>query len=445
VAWESLFGLSRPHKTTEVNSLLTNRIAVGLALLLLAIACHHLSAAADLKYATPVDDPADPTFWPNQTSRANSDPWLAANHDHLHVMRPRLLVLNFSNRASMETVERMTDDLIKALAGSSRYHGYQDSKAPAFLQYQVFKILDMRDGSTNLNSHFVPLKPGVTNDFNVDYSAFFSADFATRIGVKDPHNSNRFLRLDELVAGGYVHEVLFFGEGDPAVRAFEVVELKPQYDESFRRVDDKFVQAGNGGDPDQPWTGRSVRLGFVNASRGIGCYLESLSHGIEGMANSGAIPYFTRYFKEFAGLEMKREWNVPFESYYELPYGETVVAYPDSRTAQVQFKGRTITLTNYYARGGNVHWPPNGRKHYDLRNTNAVLSTIEDWRSGSGADGKDPAKPWSNAAIAPYRTLAPDCMGPWLVYWRQNFPGRDNRQKDDAGNPMKNWWPFLFY
>jgi len=32
-----------------------------------------------------------------------------------------------------------------------------------------------------------------------------------------------------------------------------------------------------------------------------------------------------------------------------------------------------------------------------------------------------------------------------LVDWLQNFPGLDNRQKDDTGKPMKNWWPFLFY
>ncbi len=34
----------------------------------------------------------------------------------------------------------------------------------------------------------------------------------------------------------------------------------------------------------------------------------------------------------------------------------------------------------------------------------------------------------------------------WMVVcWRKNFPGLDNLQKDDDGEPMKNWWPFLFY
>ena len=73
------------------------------------------------------------------------------------------------------------------------------------------------------------------------------------------------------------------------------------------------------------------------------------------------------------------------------------------------------------------------------------MSTIEDWRVGSGDGGKDLAMAWTNERFAQYRESAPDCMGPWLIYWRQNFPGLDNRQKDEAGRPMKNWWPFLFY
>jgi hypothetical protein len=45
----------------------------------------------------------------------------------------------------------------------------------------------------------------------------------------------------------------------------------------------------------------------------------------------------------------------------------------------------------------------------------------------------------------PYYSVAPDCMGPWLVYWRMNMPGLDNPCLDNAGQPMKNWWVFLFY
>ena len=80
--------------------------------------------------------------------------------------------------------------------------------------------------------------------------------------------------------------------------------LKPVYDAAFKRVSNKYVQGGNGGDPDQPWTGRSVRIGCINASRGPGCFMESLSHGMEGTATSNAIPYFSQYFKEFAGMDL---------------------------------------------------------------------------------------------------------------------------------------------
>ena len=72
----------------------------------------------------------------------------------------------------------------------------------------------------------------------------------------------------------------------------------------------------------------------------------------------------------------------------------------------------------------------------------SVMSAIEDYRVGPGI-GR--LKPWNDGAFKRYNALADDCMGPWLVYWRQNFPGLNNRAKDDDGRAMKNWWPFLFY
>ena len=50
----------------------------------------------------PWRDPTDETVWPNSVSRANSDPWLAENHDKIKLMRPRLLLINFSNEHGRE-------------------------------------------------------------------------------------------------------------------------------------------------------------------------------------------------------------------------------------------------------------------------------------------------------------------------------------------------------
>jgi hypothetical protein len=38
-----------------------------------------------------------------------------------------------------------------------------------------------------------------------------------------------------------------------------------------------------------------------------------------------------------------------------------------------------------------------------------------------------------------------DCGGGWQIYLRQSFPGFQNTAKGVDGQPMKNWWPFLFY
>jgi hypothetical protein len=408
------------------------------------------SQAQETRMPGPWNDPDDSSVWPNQTSRANSDPWLAANHERIRSMRPRVLLINFSNEHSRAHLDLLTKRLIAALAEASRSHGYKDPQAPLFLKYEVFKFIDLRDADrTKGDARLVPIKnPQAKRGFNMKYSAYFSDEFAKYYAVPDPRDSKRYLRLDELVADGYVHEVWFFISGAPEtphIGAYEVVEEMPRYDTNFRKMGNQYVQAGNGGDRQQPWTGRSVRIGCINASRGVGCFLESLSHGIEEMSKSGAIPYYTQYFSEYAGLNFKARLKVPFDSLYDVSYGGQQIRYPDAKTMIVTHAGKEYRIDNYIAAGGNAHFPPNGRSHYDMDNSAAVLSTIEDWRIGSGEDGKDLVKPFTNVAFRNYRDQAPDCMGPWLIYWRQNMPGLDNKQKDDNGQPMKNWWPFLFY
>ncbi|MCS6949354.1 MAG: hypothetical protein RMM06_03675 [Armatimonadota bacterium] len=395
----------------------------------------------------PLRDPADPTLWPNRWSRANSDEWIARNHDRLRQMRPRVLLINFSNQVAPEKPLQLAQQLIAAMREASRYHGYRDPKAPPFLEYTLWRFVDLRDPDRKeKNSRKVPVKPHVPDpQINCDYNAFFSEQFAEYIGVRDPRNRRRFLRLDELVDRGYVHEVWFTAAATGDFRCLECVELKPMYDEQFRKIPGKHVQAGNGGDPDQQWTGRSVRLNCINHDRGIGCAMENLGHSMEGLAHSRAIPYFTRYFYEYAGFDLDKRYGLPFNSFYPL-WGEGKgISYPDPHTAVVTDGRQTWRIENYVAAGGNVHFPPNARRHYDLNNTEPVMSTIEDWRIGSGSGGKDLARPWTSEVLKRYADLAPDCMGKWLVYWWQNMPGLNNRSRDDEGKPMKNWWVFWFY
>jgi hypothetical protein len=49
----------------------------------------------------------DLSVWPNSASRANSDPWIAQHHESIKQMRPRVLVINFSNEHSMPHIEQL--------------------------------------------------------------------------------------------------------------------------------------------------------------------------------------------------------------------------------------------------------------------------------------------------------------------------------------------------
>src|SRR5687767_935762 len=100
---------------------------------------------------------------------------------------------HFSQEAKRESLAKLVHGIMQAIAEGSRYHGYKNSNAPLFLDYRIFKFVDLRDpGKTNGNSSRIPLKPGVTNTFNVNHDHFFSDDFAHHLKVPDPNDASRF-------------------------------------------------------------------------------------------------------------------------------------------------------------------------------------------------------------------------------------------------------------
>jgi len=406
------------------------------------------TASADHRAALP----ADQTVWPNQTCYRASEPWLAEHHDRLREMRPRVMVLNFANDVDMAGVEERTRKLIAALAESSRHHGFKNPDAPAFLQYEVVRYVDMRDRPApaeraKRNSAFFPAKPDGPKDFACDYSAFYSDAFARFYGFADPANPRRFHNLHELIEAGVIHELWFYAiHDDSGWPAFEVIEIKQCYDERFRKIDGKHAPAGNGHDDSMPWSGRTFRMAFFNPHRGTGCAMENFGHGLEANARSQAVPYFSRYFNEFAELDLDKRFNLPFRSLYEMPYSQReLVEYPSRTVMKARFKSKDHVVDPYVAIGGNAHWAPGGRHHYDLDSPFTVSSTIENYRMRNGPDGKDLVLDFNTEKFARFKQVAPDCMGAWLVFWRQCMPGLDNKALDDEGKPMKNWLPFLFY
>lgn len=437
-----LHGRDRRHQS---NTMKHTAIA---AILLLALTLP-VGAAPARRALKP---PLSPTVWPNSASRANSDPWLAAHHDQITQMRPRLLVLNFANGVSTPQATAQIQRLTAALAESSRPHGYADPKAPAFLRYELFKIVDLTDPdpkavppSPDGNSSLYPRDPGGPEGSgrpNFRYADLFGADFARRYGVRDPKRPAHFLTLAELVDRGLVHEVWFLAIQGRAGAPSETTELKQAYDERFHKIPNKWVQAGNAlPGSEWPWTGRSLRVLFLNATRGPGCALESLSHSLEATANAGAVPYFTHNFNDYAGFDLDKRYGLPFDRLY----GHSPYTYPDPTTLVYKRDSQDVTVPRYVVTGGNVHFCPSARQDYDLTSPFTVMSTIEHYGLRDGPGGKDRAGPWTVARFAPFKALASDCQGPWLVYWRQNMPGHASRAVGLDGRPAKNWWPFLFY
>jgi hypothetical protein len=354
--------------------------------------------------------------WPNEESAANSDPWLIANHDRITRMEPRVLAVNFVHGLSEAAARAKLDALCAALRESSRWHGYRDRDAPVFLDYQVAEIVDLSEprGSLDRNSARFP-RAG--DGVGLDYLAL-----------------HELLRLDERVE---VNEVWLLADHTDHTWPWETVEVKGAYDRDFNPVGyERF--AGNSGGHSAPWIGRSLRILFVNFARGVGCAMESLGHSLERMFTCGALPSLEPYFREYAMLDLDRRYGLPFESLYLK--GEHPVEYPTPTTLRYRAGWRRHTVRPYVPAGGNVHFMPNGRFDYDLDGAGPVLSTIETWRRPD----QEP-RPWTPAVLDRYRELAGDCMGRWVVYWRQNMPGRGTTALDDEGRPLPNWWPFLFY
>ena len=397
--------------------------------------------------------------WPNPESGANSDPWLAEHHADLVQIRPAVLALNFVNAKSNDEMLGHMQQVFDAMAEASRWHGYADPSSPPFVLYRVACAVDLRDedpppGWPYRNSSLYPRENPQEGMWGFDYEALFTEAFAALMDIRDPGDPGHALDLCELVDRGLVHEVWVYGDADvPDAGAAEILEIKPYYDEGGRRLDRPMNPcAGNGCFDDEDTfpahCTRTVRIGWMNNTRGPGCYLESLAHGFESIAawNEDQIPRLSRDFIPFAGYRLDDRYGIPFDSWYDCPYGQPCLSYPTMTSVawQIAFSYQG-TIDPYDPVCGNVHFPPNARMHYDLESPFWVRTTCQGYAMGENADGTDRLRPFRGLDFEAYEAIAGDCMGPFLVWWRQNFPDGRHGARDAEGEPMPVWWPYVYY
>jgi hypothetical protein len=292
-------------------------------------------------------------------------------------------------------VRQVAQRQIDALADSSRYHGYQDSDAKAFLQYELLDLIDLTDRTPPANWGFasstkVPLNAEGTFDLPALFSSRFDAVYQQRGEDGQP------LGLCALFEQGVINE-LWLAVGDAEREPPSMVECKARYDDDNRRRDQQLVGTSFS---DQcarfPRCGVSVRIAHLSPVRGLGCDL--LVRGWAMRGSLRAIPYLAANAQAFLD------------------------------------------------ECGDPEFPPNATERWDFENRTVVQARCAHYGLRDAPDGSDRREAYSFDTLSSLTGRYPaDCGGPWQVYWRQNIPGLDNRAIAADGKPMKNWWPFLFY
>jgi hypothetical protein len=399
-----------------------------------------------------------PTSWPNRLGAANSSPWLVAHHAELTEIHPRVLVLDFDNTKTTTQARARVDELIAAYKEGSRYHGYVDATATPFLNYELVKLVDLTDpsppsGWTFKNSTRMPRKPS-GGEYVLDIRTLFDQTFVQDYGFPDPADPTRELTMCELFRRGDINELWVITEqNDPGETiAPEGKEQKQKYDVDGQPIPGAFdACAGNGCfmTEDVPNCGVTVKFLSLLLSRGNGCQVHSQGHSIEGnFSRGGTLPFASEMFQRFANLDLDTRLGLPFQSWYDCDSSNlstVCMSYPtvDSVSWKVGAQSGSIPV---YAQGcGNVHFPPNARVQYDYDDSAHVNSTCQHFGLHDGANGADARTIVTPADWGMYESLSPDCGGAWNVYWRQNLPGRDNQATNPNGDPLGNWWTYLFY
>jgi hypothetical protein len=439
----------------------------------------------------------DLTVWPNSVSRANSDPWIAQNHSQLLKMQPRVLVINFANGIGVgggdntsggafptSQVVAKAQAFLTAMQYASQYRVRVNPSAPAFLDPAIARVADLSDANGHANSSLFPRGPQGAHGYpEVGYYQLFSQAYAPYWGFLDPAQG-RYLTLGEAANLGYFHDIVLIanqvnGSGsNPASQVtnniLEVASTVQAYDSNLAAIPGEYVkngiahdrqkadmsQATNADHNSMPWTGRSMRIYFLNAGRGVGCLLHGLGHEWEfrydqasiyspGTAydNASPNPYLQPLFRRYGGFDMNTQYGVAFPSLYA---GGDNYIYSNCgsgacTTLNAPSASPAATILNYALAGGNVQYPPGAAHGGDTYPAATVLSSIESF--GDAAEAAVPVSYHLWDFLNLDAAVDDDCGGRWLTFWYQNMPGLGNATVDPSrsGQPMLNWWPFMYY
>lgn len=398
-------------------------------------------ASASAAVTVTISNDDSTLIWPNELSSANGDQWLRDHHDQITELRPRVLVLDPDRAYTEDVSQREVQALAVALAEGSRYHGYKNSDAPVFLNPQIERIVHLRDPVV-IERFF-----GTDTDRMGQMEPLFTQEFANHIGWQDPDNPARNMTLCELFEKGHINEV--WSHGLPTV-IFETQSRQQIYDDNMQPIAGHFSSCANGcvdfGEAGQ--CGVTVRMMFVNPRRGTGCDVHGHGHMMESLGES--LPLLRKYSDRFWGKRPQAYYpSLPsIFSLYRCRYNATCFEFLSPRHIRTTDSHHdSYELLNWGKSCGLVHFAPNSTGHYDYYNNGVAANSCENYGLGNDGNGEDLLSYYSadTTRDLDQDSRFSDCGGGWQIYMRQSMPGYQNQARDEDGNVMKNWWPFLYY
>jgi len=432
-------------------------------------------AVAERDSASPTD--GGPLVWPDPEAghTANSDPWIAQNHDAITVMRPEVLLLDFANTfyepgvdggapvlveagyPLLPTVEPLIQEHVAAFEVASRYQGYKEPDAPPFLQYRVRPehVIDLRDDNGQVNSSSLPIANG-----SVDYGELNSDDFAQRMGIRD--DAGTLLDLCELFERGLINEVWGMAADPleatepPSVKFASFVETKQVYDSNDVAIAGVQACTSTPGAPCLTETlscGVTVRFFDFNPGRGAGCHL--FASGLEWPQyvepSSAVLPALKKVAQTFFNFDFEARFGAPFSSFFEpcQPSGDGGTCIDWTTPGDGPFTGaisgpassQSFSFNPLTAGCGSVVFPPNATAFSLQAGDLPVLSSCESYGLG------DATTAYTNQRVAGLYPpgVVSDCGGAQPVYLLASMPGLGTKATAADGTPMKNWWVYPFY
>jgi hypothetical protein len=417
--------------------------------------------------------------WPDDAGHtANSDPWIAQNHDKIRLMQPQVLLLDFANEFVTEDggtveagydlqtiVQPLIDEHVEAFKVASQYQGYKNPSAPAFLQYRVVKTVDLRDQSGSVNSSTLPTSSNSSGVVGVDYGQLNGVAFANLIGIEDTDHPGTYLTLCQLFEKGIINEVWGMAadplhEGDPpTVKFASFVETKQAYDVNNVPTGQQ-VCTSILGDPCIAETltcSVSVRFFDFNPGRGAGCHLFASGLQWPQYVTTGVLPALQEVAQTFFNFDFVQRFQAPFASFFgpcpEDTDGGTCIDWttpaggPFTGAVSGPLASQSFSFSPLTAGCGNVVFPPNATAYSVQAGDLPVLSSCENYGLHNGSDGGDRTTPYTNARIdrlSPPNRVS-DCGGAQPAYLLESMPGLGTSATAADGTSMKNWWVYLFY